>query len=178
MADTSASDTGASLRERREALVREHMESENRHDFDATMSTFAHPRYELIATGDVYDGEEQVLGYFAESRTAFPDQRNELIALHHADDAVIAEFDLLGTHLGPLRSLPPTGRTFRCRMTSFFIFDGERIVCERVYFDQASILRQLGVAHDPSSLAGRVTTLLSHPVTIGRALLRARAARS
>jgi steroid delta-isomerase-like uncharacterized protein len=169
--------SAAQLRERREALVREHMDSENRHDFDATLATFEHPRYELIATGDVYDGEQEVLAYFAESRTAFPDQRNELIALHHADDAVIVEFELLGTHLGPLRSLPPTGRAFRCQMTSFFIFDGERIVCERVYFDQASILRQLGVAHDPSSLAGRVSTLISHPLTIGRALLRARSNR-
>jgi steroid delta-isomerase-like uncharacterized protein len=165
------------LHERREALVREHMESENRHDFDATMATFAHPRYELIATGDVYDGEQEVLGYFAESRTAFPDQRNELIALRHAEDAVIVEFDLLGTHLGPLGTLPATGRAFRCRMTSFFIFDGERIVCERVYFDQATIMRQLGVAHDLASLAGRVTTVISHPLTIARALLKARAGR-
>jgi steroid delta-isomerase-like uncharacterized protein len=177
VSDASSSEASAAqLQERREALVREHMESENRHDFDATMATFAHPRYELIATGDVYDGEQEVLRYFAESRTAFPDQRNELIALHHADDAVIVEFDLLGTHLGPLRSLPATGRAFRARMTSFFLFEGERIVCERVYFDQASILRQLGVAHDPGSLAGRVTTLISHPLTIGRALLKARRA--
>jgi hypothetical protein len=47
-----------------------------------------------------------------------------------------------------------------------------------VYFDQASILRQLGVAHDPSSLAGRVTTLISHPLTIGRALVKARRSRA
>ena len=99
-----------SLRERREAVVREHMESENHHDFDTTIATFAHPRYEIVATGDIFDGESEVRRYFAETRTAFPDQRNELIALHHADDAVIAEFDLLGTHLGPLRSLPATGR--------------------------------------------------------------------
>jgi steroid delta-isomerase-like uncharacterized protein len=162
----------ASLRDRREATVREHMESENDHDFDRTIDTFAHPRYELVPTGDVYDGEEEVRAYFAESRTAFPDQRNELIALHHADDAVIVEFDLLGTHRGRLRSLPPTGRSFRCRMTAVFEFEGDRIVCERVYFDQATILRQLGVAHDPTSLAGRLSTLVSHPLTIGRAVLR------
>ena len=47
------------LRQRREAIVREHMESENRHDFDATIATFAHPRYEMIPTGEVYDGEER-----------------------------------------------------------------------------------------------------------------------
>ena len=125
------------LRARREALVREHMQSENVHDFDTTMGTFGHPRYELVATGESYDGEAQVAGYYAETRAAFPDQRNELIALHHADDAVIAEFWLLGTHLGPLRALPPTGRSFRCQMTALFLFEGEELVCERVYFDQA-----------------------------------------
>ncbi len=162
------------LRTRREEIVREHMESENHHDFDTTIATFSHPRYEIIATGDVYDGEAAVRAYFAETRAAFPDQRNELISLRHADDAVIVKFDLLGTHLGTLRGLPPTGRSFRARMTAFFIFDEQRIVCERVYFDQATIMRQLGVAHDPSSLAGRVSTLLSHPLTIGRALIASR----
>ena len=169
--------TDEQLRARREAVVREHMESENVHDFDTTIETFSHPRYEIIPTGDVYDGERAVRAYFAETRTAFPDQRNELVSLRHADDAVIVEFDLLGTHLGPLRSLPPTGRSFRARMTAFFIFEGDRIVCERVYFDQATILRQLGVAHDPASLAGRVTTALSHPVTIGGALAKSLTAR-
>jgi steroid delta-isomerase-like uncharacterized protein len=168
---------GADLRARREAVVREHMESENVHDFDTTIATFDHPRYELVATGDVYDGEEAVRAYFAESRRAFPDQRNEVIALHHADDAVIVEFDLLGTHQGPLRALPPTGRAFRCRMSACFVFDGDRLVCERVYFDQLTIMRQLGLAHDSASLAGRLTTLVSHPLTVGRALAR-RASRS
>lgn len=160
------------LRARREAIVREHMESENHHDFDTTIGTFSHPRYEIIATGDVYDGEAEVRAYFAETRAAFPDQRNELIALHHTDDGVIVEFDLLGTHRGTLRSLPPTGRAFRARVCAFFLFDDERIVCERVYFDQLSILRQLGIAHDPSSLAGRASMLVSHPLTIGRAVVR------
>ena len=48
------------MREKREKLVIEHMESENRHEFDVTMETFEHPRYELIATGDVFDGEVEV----------------------------------------------------------------------------------------------------------------------
>jgi steroid delta-isomerase-like uncharacterized protein len=161
------------LRSRREALVREHMESENVHDFDTTIGTFSHPRYEIVPTGDVYDGEEAVRRYYEQTRRAFPDQRNELVSLRHADDAVIVEFDLLGTHRGPLRSLPPTGRSFRARMVAFFVFEGERIVCERVYFDQLTLMRQLGVAHDPASLSGRLTTALSHPLTIARALARA-----
>src|ERR671931_1909785 len=129
----------AAMRKKREAIVIEHMESENRHEFDVTMQTFDHPRYELIATGDVYDGQAEVAAYFEESRRAFPDQRNELIALHHADDAVIAEFWLRGTHLGPIRGIEPTGKTFECRCAAFFLFDGEALVCERVYFDAATI---------------------------------------
>src|SRR5919197_893326 len=110
------------LRERREALVIEHMESENRHEFDVTMATFDHPRYELIGTAEVHDGEAEVAAYFEETRTAFPDQRNELVAMHHADDAVIVEFWLRGTHRGPLRSLPATGRPFECRTVAVFVF--------------------------------------------------------
>ena len=170
MATSSLTDA---LRSAREATVREHMESENRHDFDTTIATFDHPRYELIATGDVHDGEAEVRAYFDETRTAFPDQTNEPIAFHHSDDAVIVEFMLRGTHEGPLRGLPATGRSFECRMCALFLFEegGEKIVGERVYFDQATIMRQLGVAHDPSSVAGRVTTALAHPVTIGGAVL-------
>jgi len=133
------------LRAQREAVVREHMDSENRHDFEATLATFAHPRYELMATGEVHDGRDAVAAYYQSSRTAFPDQRNDNVVLYHADDAVIVEFDLLGTHLGPLSGIPATGETFRCRMTAFFLFEGGLIVCERVYFDAATILRQLGV---------------------------------
>ncbi len=135
---------GALWRER-EAVVRRHMESENVHDFDVTIATFAHPRYEIVPTGAVHDGEEAVRAYFKESRAAFPDQRNELISMRHADDAVVVEFWLLGTHRGPLAGVPPTGRSFRCRMTALFLFEdaGTGIVCERVYFDSATILRQL-----------------------------------
>jgi steroid delta-isomerase-like uncharacterized protein len=131
------------LRSEREATVRRHMEAENVHDFDTVIGTFAHPRYELVGTGQVHDGEAAVREYFRATRAAFPDQRNELIALHHADDAVIAEFWLLGTQRGPLGGLAPTGRTFRCRMAAFFLFDGAKLTCERVYFDSGTILRQL-----------------------------------
>ena len=71
-----------------------------------------------------------------------------------------------------LQYLPPTGRSFKCRMTAIFVFEEDRLVCERVYFDSATILRQLGIAHDPLTLRGRLATVANHPVTIGRALVR------
>jgi steroid delta-isomerase-like uncharacterized protein len=127
----------ATLRRKREEVVREHMRSENDRRFDDTIATFSHPRYEMIPTGDVYDGEAEVRGYYRDSRERVPDQRNEVIALHHTDDAVVVEFWLRGT---------PKGFThgFECRMTAFFDFDGDRITNERVYWDRETIVRQLG----------------------------------
>lgn len=120
------------------------MEFENQHDFEVTLGTFGHPRYEIVPTGDVFDGEEAVRRYFEDSRTAFPDQCNELVALHHTDAGVIVEFDLKGTHQGPLRGIPATGKQFTCRTVAFFLFEHDRLICERVYFDAATILSQLG----------------------------------
>jgi len=128
---------------RREAVVREHMASENELRFDDTLATFRHPRYELVGTGQVYDGAEEVARYYASSRAVFPDQRNEVRALHVAGDTVVVEFDLLGTHLGSLTGEEPTGRSFRCPMVALFEFEGDGIVCERVYFDAETIYRQL-----------------------------------
>jgi steroid delta-isomerase-like uncharacterized protein len=133
------------LREKRGQLVREHMESENTHDFDVTLETFEHPRYEIVPTGEVYDGADEVSRYYQETRAAFPDQRNELIAMYHSDDAVIIEFWLRGTHKGELRGMPPTGKSFECKVVAFFLFEEDRLVCERVYFDAATILTQLGL---------------------------------
>jgi predicted ester cyclase len=119
------------------------MQSENDLDFERTLATFQHPRYEMIATGATFDGAEEVSQYYRNSRAIFPDQRNEIISLRHADDAVIVEFWLMGTHKGRLGDLEPSGRSFRVQMTAFFIFDGEGLVNERVYYDSAAILRQL-----------------------------------
>ena len=131
------------LRQKRESIVREHMAAENRLDFDAALKTFDHPRYELIGSEQVFEGEQDVVRYFKLSRTPFPDQSNEIIAFHHADGAVIVEFWLMGTHKGPLGDIPPTNKKFRARMCAFFVFEGERFVCERVYFDRQTIQRQL-----------------------------------
>ena len=74
--------------------------------------------------------------------------------------------------VGSFRGLPATGKSFECRCLSIFVFEEDRLVCERAYFDSATILRQLGIAHDPLKLHGRIATVLNHPVTIGTALAR------
>ncbi|MEU9009367.1 hypothetical protein AB0D12_06185 [Streptomyces sp. NPDC048479] len=43
-------------KEAREALVLEHRESENRPEVGDTLRTFGHPRYAILATGQVFHG--------------------------------------------------------------------------------------------------------------------------
>ena len=140
------------LAARRLETVRRHMALEVTHDWDGVIATFAHPRYEMHGGGQVFDGEEAVRGYFAASRTPFPDQGNEIIAIAHDGDTVLVEFWLTGTHLGPLvlggRTIEPTGKSFRARIAASFEFapGSDKIVCERPYFDQSVVVRALGLA--------------------------------
>ncbi|MEV7084467.1 ester cyclase [Streptomyces sp. NPDC093085] len=128
----------------REKLVLDHFHDEVAQDWDATLATFPHPHYELIAQMTVHDGDSEVRTYYDDTRVAFPDQDHEIIAFRHAVDAVIVEFWLLGTHRGPLGGIPPTGSRHRTRMTAYFIFDEhENLVTERIYFDRLTILKQL-----------------------------------
>ncbi len=148
------------VRARREKLVLDHFHDEVAHDWDAVLSTFPHPRYEIVPTHTVHDGTAEVRGYYQTTRVAFPDQRHEMIALRHSDDAVICEFYLLGTHLGALGPVPPTGGTFKVRMNAFFVFDeNEQLVTERIYFDQLTLLRQLLAAINLKSPSGIVALL-------------------
>lgn len=140
-----------SLAQRRIETVKRHMALEITHEWDEVIATFEHPRYEMFGSGAVFDGEEAVRAYFAASRTPFPDQGNEIIVIAHADDTVLVEFWLTGTHLGPLKvgnkTIAPTGKTFKVRMAASFEFrpGSDKIICERPYFDQGMVVRALGL---------------------------------
>ena len=164
------------LRQARQAVLDAHSAAETAHDLDAVIATFHHPRYEIVPTGEVFDGEEAVRHYHGANFAGVPDFRVEPIAAYHGEDGVAEEAWVSGTHLGTYNGLPPTGRFLRIRVCGIFVFEEDRLVCERVYYDLLTVLRALGVARDPDSLAGRLTTVMNHPVhlgrTFGRALLR------
>jgi hypothetical protein len=44
--------------------------------------------------------------------------------------------------------------------------DADKLAGERIYYDRATVLRQVGVFHEPEVTLGRVSTILTHPVTI------------
>jgi steroid delta-isomerase-like uncharacterized protein len=133
----------AKRREQREATLRALLDAQNRHDVEAALACFAHPRYELVGNQRVYEGAEEVRRYYATTFGAFPDLAFELIATHHAEASVVVEMWMSGSHLGSRRDFEATGKRFRCRMAAVFQFQDGGLIGARIYYDTGTIARQL-----------------------------------
>lgn len=130
------------LRQRREAIVNQHIEVENRHDVEATIATFHHPRYEV--NGESSDGPEAVRELLQDLMNGFPDLHVEPVRLRHMHDGVLVEGFITGTHDGEWAGIPPTGRRFELPVVGIFEFDADRLLCEKAHLDMATVLTQLG----------------------------------
>lgn len=135
------------LRARREAVVNAHIRAEAvDHDVAAAMATFRHPRYDVPALGGVVDGATGVDGLLHALLAAFPDFWLRAGAWYHSDQAVIVECVFGGTQNGVWADIAQTGRPMEVAATLIFVFEDDGLVCEKVYFDHATVLRQLGAA--------------------------------
>ena len=133
-----------SLQARREAVVAAHVEAENRHDLDGLIASFKRPRYEVVPFGASEDGEEAVRKLIGGLLIGFPDFHFFPQKTHHSEDVVTVEGHFTGTHHAEWAGLPATGRTIDVPAACIYEFEGDGCVCERVYFDFATLLRQLG----------------------------------
>jgi len=138
----------SALQEKREAIVLEHFRAENEHDLDGLIATFHTPRYEMMHLGRVHDGEEEVRNLVAGLYRGLPDIHAEPGKLRHLEDAIVVECITTGTHDGFFAGLAPTGKKIKARSACIFEFDGDKLLCEKVYLDLATILRQLGALAD------------------------------
>jgi steroid delta-isomerase-like uncharacterized protein len=162
-------------RKARLAIVEEHVKCENRHDLAALMATFgAEPRYDDEPWQDHRLGLEGVRSYYTELLASLPDLAIDIRDRHIASDAIVLEVTIRGTHLGIWRGgIPATGRRVVFPLCGVFTFDAhDRLAGERIYYDRGTVMRQLGLFHEPQGALGRFATALSHPLTIARAFLR------
>ena len=95
----------------------------------------------MPALGAVADGAEAVNRFLQALLTAFPDFYIKKTAVHHA--AVIVECRLGGTQRGEWAGIKPDGKKMEVPAALFFLFDDEGLICERAYFDEATVARQL-----------------------------------
>jgi steroid delta-isomerase-like uncharacterized protein len=170
----SPKDTWKDRLSARIALVEQHIRLENEHDLEAVLRTFGDTaRYDDEAWGDHYTGRDGVRQFYEQLMHALPDLEIDVQRRHVTDGAILVEVIIRGTHLGGWRGLLPTGRRVEVPLCGIYTFDAaDRLAGEKIYYDRATVLNQLGVFHDPQSVLGQISTLAAHPVTIARAIAR------
>jgi steroid delta-isomerase-like uncharacterized protein len=158
----------------RAAIVEQHIRLENTHDLEGVLGTFGNgARYDDEAWGEHFLGGDGVRQFYEQLMRALPDLEIDVQRQHVSDDAILVEVIIRGTHLGEWRGLPATGRRVEFPLCGVYTFDAEdRLAGEKIYYDRATVLRQVGVFHDPESTLGRICTFLTHPLTIAKALAR------
>ena len=161
-------------RSARIAIVEDHIRLENAHDLDGVLSTFGDTaQYDDEPWSEHHRGKDGVRSFYSSLMKALPDL--EILVTHRyiTDEAIILEVLIRGAQLGAWRGLPPTGRRVEIPLCGVYTFDeNDRLAGERIYYDRGTVLRQLGVFHEPESLLGQLSILVTHPVTIARAVTR------
>jgi steroid delta-isomerase-like uncharacterized protein len=153
------------------AIVEQHIRLENAHDLEGVLHTFGDTaRYDDEAWSEHYHGRNGVRLFYEQLMAALPDLEIHVQRQHVTDDAVLVEVMIRGTHLGPWRGLPATGRRVECPLCGIYTFDSDdRLAGEKIYYDRGTVLKQLGVFHEPQSVLGQICILATHPITIARA---------
>lgn len=156
------------------AIVEEHVRLENAHDLEGVLGTFGErAHYDDEAWAEHFEGLGGVRRFYNQLMKALPDLEIDVLRRHVAADAILLEVMIRGTHLGEWRGLPATGRRVDFPLCGVYTFDAQdRLAGEKIYYDRATVLRQLGVFHEPEGALGRLCTLATHPVTVLRALTR------
>jgi len=167
-------DRNEETRAARIAIVEKHIRLENEHDLEGLLRTFgATARYDDEAWGEHYSGAAEVRLFYEQLMKALPDLEIDVQRRHVTDETIVLEVMIRGTQLGEWRGLPATGRRVEIPLCGVYTFDSDdRLAGEKIYYDRATVLRQLGVFHDPQSVLGKLCTLATHPVTMAHALAR------
>ena len=161
-------------RSARIAIVEQHIRLENEHDLEGVLRTFGDvARYDNEAWGEHDKGATGVRLFYEQLMKAVPDLEIEVQRRHVTDDAVLLEVMIRGTHLGEWRGLPATGRRVEVPLCGVYTFDSDdRLAGEKIYYDRGTVLRQLGVFHEPQSVLGQFCIFATHPATIAPAFAR------
>jgi predicted ester cyclase len=87
-------------------------------------------------------------------RAGFPDERHETLDAVESGDRVAMRLRITMTHTGPFATpqgeVPPTGRTVVLDATDVITVADGKITSWHAYFDQMSLLAQLGLLPAPA----------------------------
>ena len=130
-------------------------------DANAALATMSlQPQVFLVPTGTGGSGRPGVHAFYADSFLPHVPPDFEMLSLSQTfgESRLIEEFVIRFTHsveMGwMLPDLGPTGRRVEAAFVGVIQFDGGKIAAERLYWDQATVLSQLGIRNHPIMSAG------------------------
>jgi carboxymethylenebutenolidase len=123
-----------------------------RHDVEATLATMTDDAFVLnIPTGMGGRGKNEVRAFYRDSfvHSLPSDIANQLTHRVIGDDALVDELRLTFTHTTQmdwiLPHVPPTNKKVAVDLVAAVYFRGDKICGERIYWDHASVLQQVGL---------------------------------
>ena len=128
----------AELRRIKRLWVR-HSIAEDRRDIDGLIVTLAADCvYEIVPTGQRWEGHDGARRFYAELFDAFPDNRFALTDIVVGPQGVFEVATLTGTNEGPWAGAAPSGLPVSLEVLILFPWDPvtERFSGERIWFDR------------------------------------------
>ena len=130
--------------EANKALVRRYVETVWNQGDASVIDELVAPDYIQHAQG-VPQGSVGVKQFSLALRVAFPDIHNTIEDMIAEGDKVVWRSTIRGTHTGPFRGIPPTGKTIQLKFAEVFEMRDGKIKTMRAYWDTATLMRQLGL---------------------------------
>ena len=115
---------------------------ESKIDILADSFVFTHPMGQTT-------GIEEFLESQRETEGALVGGGIEVLDLLVGDDFAMWEWRLTGTHEEEWQGIAPTGRSIDLTGMSKTVFENGRVAANTVYFDSATLLKQLGLESPP-----------------------------
>lgn len=135
----------------REVMDRLTMLAVEEHDLPSALNCYAEDAVVMTPDAGEVRGRDHIAEYWSQFVDAFPDSHYEHVGRYEAGGTAIDEGYYTGTHLAPMttpsgETVPATGRRVRLRSCDVATVADGRIVEHHLYFDQADLLDQLGLA--------------------------------
>jgi steroid delta-isomerase-like uncharacterized protein len=134
------------------SIVEKFYEAFGEDDLDAAIAVFADSVQVTDPDLGTVEGLVALREYLDGLKVPLPDAGAIIERIFEADDTVIVEGRFTGTNTGPLEGpdgeMPPSGRTVDLPFADFSRLEDGKIVEYRTYYDQVSLLAQLGLAEE------------------------------
>ncbi|GGJ01748.1 cyclase [Saccharopolyspora subtropica] len=141
--------------------IDEHIRGENEHDWARVYGTFLTDErayYDVVPLSTRFPGFQGVQDFYQLIEAAIPDFRVVVTGAYDTPGTSVREVTITGTHRGEYCGVAPQGRPVSVEVAAFYLFGDDdeagKLVAERVYYDNETLLRQMRGEEDAQTGVG------------------------